>query len=54
MSTYTNYEVNVKENLSRTRNPGNADDGMCEQRVIFTNNSNIYYGTFAGQISSEG
>ena len=54
MSTYTKYDVNVKENLSRIRNPGNANDGICEQRVIFSNNNNVYYGTFAGKISSEG
>ena len=54
MSTYTKYDVNVKENLSRLRNPGNADDGICEQRVIFSNSNNVYYGTFAGKRSSEG
>ena len=54
MSTYTKYVVNVKENLSRIRNPGNADDGICEQRVIFSNPHNIYNGTFIGEISSIG
>lgn len=54
MSTYTKYDVNVKENLSRIRNPGNDSDGICEQRIIFSNNNNVYYGTFAGKISSEG
>ena len=51
MSTYTKYNVFTKENLSRIRNPGNASDGICEQRVIFSNNDNVYYGTFKGNIS---
>ena len=54
MSTYTKYHVRVKENLSRLRNPGNADDGISPDRVIFSNPENIYYGTFAGSLSASG
>lgn len=52
MSTYTNYTVKVRENLSRIRNPGNADDGLSPERIIFSNNENVYYGVFAGQLSA--
>lgn len=54
MSIYTNYVVNVKENLCRTRNPGCSDDGICEQRVIFSNPNNIYNGSFVGELSAYG
>ena len=54
MSTYTNYTVKVRENLSRIRNPGNEDDGLVPERVIFSCNNNIYHGVFAGEMSSIG
>ena len=53
MSTYTNYTVKARENLSRIRNPGCSDDGLSPERVIFSNPDNIYYGTFAGTIKNE-
>ena len=52
MSTYTPYNVNTKEYISRIRNPGNASDGICPDKVIFTNNGNAYYGSFFGRIVS--
>ena len=54
MSMYTSYIVNARENLSRVRNPGFNDDGLSPERVIFSNPENVYYGTFAGQLSSTG
>lgn len=55
MSIYTEYKIDARENLSRIRNPyDSASDGICEQRVIFSNQNNIYYGIFAGRISSDG
>ena len=51
MSIYINYVVNSRENLSRIRNPGSTDDGVSPERVVFTNPNNIYYGTFAGELS---
>ena len=54
MSIYTKYEIDARENLSRIRHPGDyASDGICEQRVIFRNPNNIYYGIFAGRVSSD-
>lgn len=52
MSTYTNEHIRIKENISRLRNPGNKNDGLCPDRVIFSNAENIYYGTLIGEVSA--
>ena len=52
MSTYTNYIVKARENLSRIRNPGCSDDGLSPERVIFSNPNNIYNGIFKGQVDN--
>ena len=51
MSTYTKYHTRIKENISRLRNPGNENDGLCEDRVIFANGENIYNGKFIGELN---
>lgn len=48
MSTYTDLHTRIKENLTILRMPGNPNDGITGQRVIFANPENIYEGTFKG------
>ena len=53
MIEYTQYRNRIKENISRFRDFNNyLRDGIAPDRIIFTNNDNIYYGTFVGQISA--
>ena len=52
MSTYTDLHTRIRENLTILRQPGNDDDGMTPQRVIFANPANVYYGTFKGSIDA--
>lgn len=47
-STYNCLCTCIKENVMRVRNPGNDDDGICPDRLIFTNGENIYKGTLVG------
>lgn len=54
MSTYTDLHTRRRENVTILRNPGNQDDGITPQRVIFANPENIYEGTFNGKINAVG
>lgn len=50
MSTYTNFSIPIKENLTRLRNPGCTNDGTCPDRVLFTNPENEYCGKLMGSM----
>ena len=51
MSTYTDYKCERKENLTVLRNPNQPLlDGMTNQKVIFTNEANVFKGTFKGKV----
>lgn len=52
MPTYTDCHIRVRENLTIQRMPGNPCDGITQQRAIFANPENQYYGTFIGDISA--
>lgn len=52
MSTYTDCHIRVRENLTIQRCPGSPCDGITQQRVIFENPENQYYGTFIGNVSA--
>ena len=51
MSTYTDLHTRViKENIAILRKPSQEDDGLTQQRVVFANKDNIYFGTFKGSL----
>ena len=53
MADYVKYHDRIKENLSRFRNFNDPDkDGISPEKVIFSNDDNIYYGTFKGKLNS--
>lgn len=54
MSTYTDCHIRVRENLTLQRFPGNPCDGITQQRAIFANPENQYYGTFIGELTATG
>ena len=50
MSTYTDLHTRRRENITILRMPGDPNDGITPQRVIFANPENIYEGTFRGTV----